>query len=157
MCIVEPVDAPPVNEILAITDCCVKKFKTMEWKLLITDDHLDDNIHRTLRASAAPASVVCYAKWRLIHFYELPEKKYFKLFFCLYFNELLKAATKIESTILVPCMRVSLWLSYTCGMFHMKRPEDASADLIFIHADLLRLNQVQLGTCHIHNAFTSVG
>ena len=28
------------------------------------------------------------------------------------------------------------------------------ADLILIHVDLLWLNEVQFGTCHIHNALT---
>ena len=34
--------------------------------------------------------------------------------------------------------------------------KNVTSHLIFIHVDLLGLNQVQFSPCHIHNALTSV-
>lgn len=38
----------------------------------------------------------------------------------------------------------------------LQEPRRVRADLIFIHADVLRCDKVQFGTCCIHNTFTSV-
>lgn len=43
-----------------------------------------------------------------------------------------------------------------CTVLDEQKTDGTTSDLIFIHVDLLGFNQVQFGTCHIHNALTSV-